>query len=360
MGDDQALLTLGRLARRTGTPVRTIRYWSDIGALPRAGRSGGGGYRLYDAASVARLELIRTLRELGLGLEDVRRVLERETTVAAVAAVHVEALDGQIRTPRLRSAVLGSVAKRQSDTAETTPLNQRARLSADERGRIAEEFVEEVFEGLDSGPDIEARMRRTPADLSEDPAPNRSTPGGNSPNRSATRTSAATCAPSSSTTRHSTRRRVRSCGSRARSPASSASSARRGERRRTGRARVRALPTALLDADADRAAVPARLGAGTHGRAERHRQLPAVLADEPPRPTHVAEFRRPAEALGAHPRGSPCPQECSCRRGPYMSSIRARAEPSRWAMVCAAASTMAWPSTGFSRHRSRISAPLNS
>ncbi|MFJ9911031.1 MerR family DNA-binding protein [Actinacidiphila glaucinigra] len=45
---------------------------------------------------MARLELIRTLRDLGLGLEDVRRVLERETTtVAAVAAVHVEALDAQ-------------------------------------------------------------------------------------------------------------------------------------------------------------------------------------------------------------------------------------------------------------------------
>ncbi|MFF3256876.1 MerR family DNA-binding transcriptional regulator [Actinacidiphila glaucinigra] len=39
MGDDQELLTLGRLARRTGTPVRTIRYWSDIAALPPAGRS---------------------------------------------------------------------------------------------------------------------------------------------------------------------------------------------------------------------------------------------------------------------------------------------------------------------------------
>ena len=48
-------------------PARTIRYWSDIGVLPPTGRS-NGCYRLYDAARVARLELIRTLRELGLGL----------------------------------------------------------------------------------------------------------------------------------------------------------------------------------------------------------------------------------------------------------------------------------------------------
>lgn len=85
--DGTGLLTIGELARVTGLTVRTIRYWSDEGALPPVARS-AGGYRLYDAGSVARLELIRTLRELGLGLADVRRVLAGETTVAQVAAAH--------------------------------------------------------------------------------------------------------------------------------------------------------------------------------------------------------------------------------------------------------------------------------
>jgi hypothetical protein len=35
MDDDGPLLTIGELARRTGQPVRTIRFWSDIGLLPR-------------------------------------------------------------------------------------------------------------------------------------------------------------------------------------------------------------------------------------------------------------------------------------------------------------------------------------
>jgi DNA-binding transcriptional MerR regulator len=75
MDDDGSLqLTIGQLASRTGLPVRTIRYWSDIGAVPPAGRS-PGGRRSYDAESVARLELVRTLRDLGLGLQEVRRVL---------------------------------------------------------------------------------------------------------------------------------------------------------------------------------------------------------------------------------------------------------------------------------------------
>jgi hypothetical protein len=31
MEDDGPLLSIGGLARRTGLPVRTIRFWSDIG-----------------------------------------------------------------------------------------------------------------------------------------------------------------------------------------------------------------------------------------------------------------------------------------------------------------------------------------
>jgi DNA-binding transcriptional MerR regulator len=52
-----------------------------------------GGYRLYDAAAVARLDLVRTLRDLGLGLPAVRELLARRRTVAEVAAEHVRALD---------------------------------------------------------------------------------------------------------------------------------------------------------------------------------------------------------------------------------------------------------------------------
>ncbi|MFI8185039.1 hypothetical protein ACIF70_31595 [Actinacidiphila glaucinigra] len=150
-----------------------------------------------------------------------------ETTVTAVAVVHLEALHAQIRTLRLRRAVLGTVAKRQSDTEEMTLLNQSARLSADERRRIVEEFVDEVSEGLDAGPDIEARplCGAPPPTFPTTPRPSRWTAGGNSPNWSATLTSAATCAPSWRATRRSTRRQARPCGSHARS---SASWARRG------------------------------------------------------------------------------------------------------------------------------------
>ncbi|MFD7003173.1 MerR family transcriptional regulator [Streptomyces mirabilis] len=169
--DGTGLLTIGELARATGLTVRTIRYWSDEGALPPVARS-SGGYRLYDAASVARLELIRTLRELGLGLDAVRKVLAGETTVAEVAAAHVTALDAQISSLKVTRAVLSSVARRGSTAEEMTLMNKLARLSAAERKRIMEEFVEELFHGLDSvDPAIQERMRSIAVDLPQEPTP---------------------------------------------------------------------------------------------------------------------------------------------------------------------------------------------
>ncbi|MGX1480384.1 UNVERIFIED_CONTAM: DNA-binding transcriptional MerR regulator [Streptomyces canus] len=163
------VLTIGRLAHRTGLPVRTLRFWSDEGAVPPVGRS-AGGYRLYDAESVARVELVRTLRELGLGLDDVCRVLSGRTTVAGVAEAHVAALDAQIRSLKVSRAVLSTVAKRGSTVEETALMNRLARLSAAERKQIIDEFKEEVFGGLDH-PRLGDRMRTFSIELPDDPTP---------------------------------------------------------------------------------------------------------------------------------------------------------------------------------------------
>ena len=170
MDDDGSLLTIGQLASRTGLAVRTIRYWSDIGAVPPAGRS-SGGHRLYDAESVTRLELVATLRELGLGLDEVARVLAREATVADLAAAHVAALDARIRSLRLTRAVLSAVARRAPGTEEMTLMNKLARLSAAERRQVIEDFIAEVFAGLDAGPGLREKLWLTVPELPDEPEP---------------------------------------------------------------------------------------------------------------------------------------------------------------------------------------------
>ncbi|MEV4276082.1 MerR family transcriptional regulator [Actinoplanes xinjiangensis] len=170
MDDEIELLTIGRLARRTGLPVRTLRFWSDEGAVPTAGRS-AGGYRLYDAAGVARVELVRTLRELGLALGDVCRVLDGSATVAEVATAHVAALDTQIRALKVSRAVLSTVSKRGSTAEETALMNRLARLSAAERMQIIDDFKEDVFGRLDIDPGQRDKIRDLRIELPDDPAP---------------------------------------------------------------------------------------------------------------------------------------------------------------------------------------------
>ncbi|HEX2313440.1 MAG TPA: MerR family transcriptional regulator [Thermomonospora sp.] len=171
MGESVEYLTIGQLAELTGLTTRTIRFWSDEGVVPPAGRS-ATGYRLYDAAAVARLDLVRTLRELGFGLEAVRAVLSRTTTLAEVARVHVAALDAEIRTLRVRRSVLSAVARHGKTIEETMVTHRLATLSARERRQLIDDFVNGVFEGID--PDAPAMGIATgmrSVELPEDPSP---------------------------------------------------------------------------------------------------------------------------------------------------------------------------------------------
>ncbi|WP_018352907.1 MerR family transcriptional regulator [Longispora albida] len=168
MDGEQEFYSIGDLARRTGMPVKTIRFYSDTGLLPPAGRS-HAGYRRYDLDALARLDLVRTLRELGLGLADIRTVLDRERSIAEVAALHAEAIGAQINVLRLRRAVLRAVAKRGSDPKEINLMSKLAQLSAVERKRIIENFHDETFDGLDIHPDFAAKFRGVVPELPDDP-----------------------------------------------------------------------------------------------------------------------------------------------------------------------------------------------
>src|SRR5436309_41 len=165
-----ATFTIGELARRTGLPVKTIRFYSDEGLLPPTERT-DAGYRLYDAAAMARLELVRTLRELGLGLADVSAALTQSTTVGELATRHVEALDEQIRRLRLRRAVLRAVAKRDSELEEVKLMNRLASMSDEERKRLVDEFWDEMVSGLEIDEQFYRRMRAGKPELPDDPSP---------------------------------------------------------------------------------------------------------------------------------------------------------------------------------------------
>ncbi|MFC9342203.1 MerR family transcriptional regulator [Streptomyces sp. NPDC057021] len=97
--------SIGELARRAGVSVKTVRYYSERGLLPEAGRS-SGGHRRYGAGALDRLLLIRSLRGLDLPLPEVERVLARDEALEEVVAGRLRELGSQLAALRWREASL--------------------------------------------------------------------------------------------------------------------------------------------------------------------------------------------------------------------------------------------------------------
>jgi DNA-binding transcriptional MerR regulator len=160
-------MMIGQLAARSGLSVRTLRFYADAGVLPEAGRT-EGGYRLFGPGAVGQARLIRTLRELGVGLDDIKRVLTAEATLADVAAGHARAIEAQIRVLRLRRALLHAFI-RSSDPKELQRMTDLTTLTAEERRRIVDDYLDAVF-GDDAGT-VTQRFSMGAPELPDDPTP---------------------------------------------------------------------------------------------------------------------------------------------------------------------------------------------
>lgn len=105
-------LTIGELARRSGYAVQTLRYYEQIGLMPKPPRS-SGGQRRYGEDLQRRLLFIRHARDLGFEIEDIRSLLDMASrpdqpcaSVDAIAKAHLVSIDEKIaRLTALRAEV---------------------------------------------------------------------------------------------------------------------------------------------------------------------------------------------------------------------------------------------------------------
>ncbi len=88
-------MRIGELAKRSGVPPRTIRYYESIDLLAAPPRS-DGGYRLYDDAALLRLDFIRKAQGLGLSLAEAREIARLRDGGAEPCAHMLTLLDRQI------------------------------------------------------------------------------------------------------------------------------------------------------------------------------------------------------------------------------------------------------------------------
>ena len=95
----QASLTIGRLAASGGVGVETIRFYQRKGLLETPTRD--GGIRRYGSEDLRRLRFIRQAQTAGFTLEEIRELLELDSSedrprARELARARIEALDSKI------------------------------------------------------------------------------------------------------------------------------------------------------------------------------------------------------------------------------------------------------------------------
>ena len=72
------IYSVGDVCAMLGMTRKTLFYYDRIGLALPSGRIGSQGYKVYDEAALARLRRIADYRRAGLGVEEIRQLLEPE------------------------------------------------------------------------------------------------------------------------------------------------------------------------------------------------------------------------------------------------------------------------------------------
>lgn len=68
-------MTIGELSQRTGVPVKRLRRYEERGFIYTVGRS-AGNYRVFDESALWCVNLVTTMRSLGLTLKEIDQLVE--------------------------------------------------------------------------------------------------------------------------------------------------------------------------------------------------------------------------------------------------------------------------------------------
>ncbi|MCG7505020.1 MerR family transcriptional regulator [Mesorhizobium retamae] len=150
--------TIGDLSRLSGVSVRRIRFYSDKGLLPPTTRT-YSNYRVYSDADVVRLDLIRALREAGIGLAAIRNILCRHLSLREVLTVRLETLEAEIASRRRIAAVLRTTLKIDQPTeTDLRRLWTMTILSQTQMQTAMERFYDKVAVRADMGDEWKRQM----------------------------------------------------------------------------------------------------------------------------------------------------------------------------------------------------------
>jgi DNA-binding transcriptional MerR regulator len=96
-------LLIGEVAKRTGFPPPTIRYYEEVGLLKKPSRA-ESGYRSYSSKTIDELLFVKKAQALGFSLDEITEILKLSRSgqkpcerVLAMSHRHLDAIDSRIR-----------------------------------------------------------------------------------------------------------------------------------------------------------------------------------------------------------------------------------------------------------------------
>lgn len=122
-------MRIGQIAKHSGVPAKTIRYYESVGLLPRPDRT-ASGYRDYDEPALQRLRFVQRARSLGFSVRECADLLalyedkhRASAEVKAMAREHVARVEAKIAELRAMRRTLGElVDKCHGDDRPNCPI----------------------------------------------------------------------------------------------------------------------------------------------------------------------------------------------------------------------------------------------
>ena len=138
------MLKIGDFSRLSRISVRMLRHYDELGLLTPLYTDPDSGYRYYGPAQLARANRIRSFREMGLGLQSIRLILQTGEDADAIRArlcAQRTALESQLestsRQIRLLDAALSQLRKDDFSMQYDVTLKQFPAMPvASVRGRL--------------------------------------------------------------------------------------------------------------------------------------------------------------------------------------------------------------------------------
>lgn len=110
-------MKIGQLADKSGSSVQTIRYYEKEGLLPAISRT-EGNFRVYDSNALQQLLFIRQCRQLGISIEEIRKLEELKVSpgtgcdeVYRLVDDHIQTISERIRDLKQLKKELGALRK---------------------------------------------------------------------------------------------------------------------------------------------------------------------------------------------------------------------------------------------------------